>query len=82
MFDNILHSGVCAICYHHEDTLDHNNTCALCADRYDQTHHLGQYAIDDDNEIVGMNTEPEHEECFECGAPGTYHESWCPYNEA
>lgn len=32
--------------------------------------------------IPELNTEPEHEECFECGAPGTYHEDWCPYNEA
>lgn len=30
--------------------------------------------------IPSVNTEPEPEECAECGAPGTYHESWCPYN--
>ena len=29
--------------------LDDDNVCPLCADNYDQEHHLGQYAIDEDD---------------------------------
>lgn len=32
--------------------------------------------------LPDVNTDIEHEECLECGAPGTYHEDWCSYNEA